>query len=251
MSFNIKNDTIFTAKKGRWPHRFQAINAIIKDNDPDIIGLQEITDQMLKDIDLAQYAWVGANRNKQFNLANEKNIILYKKAKFKAIDQETYWLSKKPEVQGSRVFASIYPRICTYVALEDDQHNIYHIYNTHLDHLLNIVRGKQVQHLCHLIQRNDATHTILMGDFNTDINTKPLQMIMQKLGFKHCYCKFQKLKHTHLNILNKFKRIALPIDYIFISSDMDFTNTKIGNNHINNVYASDHFPIICKIKDVA
>lgn len=247
MSFNIKNDTIFTIGKKRWPFRYAAINEIIKQEDPDIIGMQEVTDKMLADLDLNNYAYVGSSRNRFFDLANEKNIILYKKADFKVLNSKTIWLSSAPEKLGSRTFGSIYPRICTFLSLQDKNYQVYNIYNTHLDHLFGFVRHAQINHLLHFINRNNKIPIVVMGDFNTTIRSKYIQQLINELNLNNCYQFCDHLFSTHIGLFSNFNKNLLPIDYIFTSKDLTINKTIILDNKTNDNYASDHLPIICNI----
>lgn len=247
MSFNIKNDTIFTIGKKRWPFRYAAINDIIKQEDPDIIGMQEVTNKMLADLDLNNYAYVGSSRNRFFDLANEKNIILYKKSDFKILNSKTIWLSSSPEKLGSRTLGSIYPRICTYISLQDKNYQIYNIYNTHLDHLFGFVRHAQINHLQDFINNDQKIPFVIMGDFNTTIRSKYIQQLITELKLNNCYQFCDQILSTHIGLFSSINKHPLPIDYIFTSKELTINNTVILNNKINNKYASDHSPIICNI----
>lgn len=244
MTFNIKNDTILTPKQNTWEHRYLYINMIIHQYNPDIIGLQEVTNKMLMDLDLKNYIFVGKTRNRFFEIANERNIILFKKDIFTLLDNQTYWLSSTPNKLGSRTLGSIYPRICTFASLKDKDGKIYKIYNTHLDHLLPIVRKHQVDYLEKLIENNNQT--IIMGDFNTTIKAKYLKKMVLNLDLEDCYKKVDNLISSHFNILSKIHKNDYPIDYIFISKDIKIKNTTIINNINNERFVSDHYPIICE-----
>lgn len=247
MSFNVKNDTIFTIGKKRWPFRYAAINEIIKQEDPDIIGMQEVTDKMLADLELNKYAHVGKSRNRFFDFANEKNIILYKKNDFKILNSKTIWLSPSPEKLGSRTLGSIYPRICTYISLQAKNYQVYHIYNTHLDHLFGFVRHAQINHLQHFINTVQHAPIVVMGDFNTTMRSKYIQQLVNELDLNNCFQFCDQLFNTHIGSFPNFNNNSLPIDYIFTSKDLIINNTIILDNKINDHYASDHFPIICNI----
>ena len=246
MTFNIKNDTILTPKQNRWQYRYQQINEIIHRYNPDILGLQEVTNKMLKDLDIKNYIFVGETRNRSFEIANERNIILFKKDIFTLLEYQTYWLSATPDKLGSRTLGSVYPRICTYACIQDKDGKIFNIYNTHLDHLLGIVRKHQVNYLKGLVKTKNNQTNIIMGDFNTTINAKYLKNMVTNLDLYDCYQNIDNLISSHFNILSKIHKNDYPIDYIFTSKNIKIQNTQIINN-INNIkFVSDHFPIICE-----
>lgn len=248
MSFNIKNDSYLSLNK--WKKRKKVALAIINKYQPDIIGLQELTeDRMVDFASLNKYRIVGENRNKKFNILNEKSAIAYDASKYQLLDSKTIWLSKTPLIRGSKNIMSIFPRICTYARLQDNNGKIINVFNTHLDHLFPFVRYDECLYLAKFIKENSNDHhVIIMGDFNTNIKSKALNYLLCNLNIIDCYQK-GIIHNTHHVFSNNIDNDKLPIDYIFLSKDLIIENTKIIDDSIDNIYPSDHYPILCQIKD--
>ena len=248
MSFNIKNDSYFTINK--WHKRKKAVLDIINKYRPDIIGIQELTDKQMKDFNtLDNYHIIGESRNKKLNVLNEKSAIAYDTSKYQLLDSKTIWLSKTPDVKGSKNMMAIFPRICTFAKLKDKEGNIIHVFNTHLDHLFSFVRFDECLHLAKFIKENSTNNNvIIMGDFNTNLKSKALCYLKNNLDLIDCYQNVL-FHNTHHGFGNSISISHLPIDYIFLSKNLKIENTKIIDESIDNIYPSDHYPILCQIKD--
>ena len=102
---------------------------------PDVVGMQEVTvtwRQWLDDeVFNRSYASVGQPRTE----GGEANPIYYRKDKFGVGGYGTFWLSDTPDVAESAFEGANYPRICTWIILQDRATGIHFVVmNTHLDH---------------------------------------------------------------------------------------------------------------------
>ena len=252
MTFNLKNDTFFTHKNMRWDIRKQYVINIIRLHQPDIIGVQELTPKIklqLSEI-LPEYTFIGQSRNRFSQWMNEHTDIGFRADLFDCIKQDTFWLSSHPDRKGSRIWTSIFPRICTKVQLKlksTDQDFL--IYNTHLDHLIPHSRRREMSVLMNNMQKEKESNLpmILMGDFNTTLNSRTLQQLTQStLGMRCIYT-----SHMHNTIhrgTGKTNQNKQPIDYIFISDCLDVITYEIITTQFNGLYPSDHYPIVCQLQ---
>ena len=87
-----------------------------------------------------------------------------------------------------------------------------------------------------------------MGDFNTNLKSKALGYLKNNLDLIDCYQNVL-FHNTHHGFGNSISISHLPIDYIFLSKNLKIENTKIIDESIDNIYPSDHYPILCQIKD--
>ncbi len=216
MTYNIKNNY-----KEKTFKRIDKIIKIIKEENPDIIGLQEVNFKVknyLKD-NLKEYQIFGKSRYQNNKIYDEYNIVLIKK-NITVLKTETYKLYPKHK----HAFFSLFPRIATQVLIKYQNKEI-HIFNTHLDVLFNYTRKKELEILNEKIKKEE--NIIIMGDFNMT----PQNKIFQKLT---SYYKNINIV-TQTNIHRKH-----PIDYILISNNITYENTKIINS---KEMPSDHFPI--------
>ena len=146
---------------------FETLNAEM----PDIIGFQEITPEMFRDLisNLSGYTVIGHGR--ESDLMGEHNPIAFRKDRFELYGLEVFWLSDKPDEPGSRFEKqSSCPRICTRAVLSPlDESKPFYFYNTHLDHRFEEARllgARQIAADIRAQQAKKPLPAIVTGDFN-------------------------------------------------------------------------------------
>lgn len=256
MSFNMKRN-YFSFGPNRWTNRVAMIDKMIKKQQPDIIGTQELTEKTLDDLKrfLPEYRFVGQGRgglNK-----GEFTAIFFRKDKFVLKEEETFWLSDTPNIPSRGWFALV-PRICTTctLALRDDQSQILSIFNTHLDHLSWVSRMKSLDLISDKMtekNQNKDVKVLLMGDFNTTSSSRTIQRWYDELITK---------KDIHLNNSYyqstvkeigrsyhgfKGKKEGTPIDFIFVSHQLNIQKVKLCREAMNARYPSDHYPVLVQL----
>ena len=230
MTFNIKNTYKKEINGKIVSERIKEIFKIIEKENPDILGLQEVTEEVKKTIEntFLNYYFIGRSRYNNGNKTDEYNLIMIKK-KYEIKESATYSLGNNVNLIGSKGFFDIFPRICTYVKIKYDNKEI-GVYNTHLDHLLSYNRKRQMQLIESFVKDTPA---IIMGDLNVDRNNKILKGFLNK------------------NYLDAANKLSIPtfghkyIDHILCSPEFIFTEVYV--NCYDN-YPSDHYPIIVKTK---
>lgn len=253
MTFNLRRDS-FLDFDNRWDMRKSMVYYLMNEYDCDIIGIQEVKDNMFRDIkkNFNRYDIIGEARNKK--MSSERNNLLISK-KYTIQEQNTFWLSETPNKVGSRIWCSYLPRICTMAVVKIDKEKKIRVCNSHLDNFFPQTREYQLMKLMEIIEMEDEKEelpTILMGDFNDTPDSKLIKKF--KAG------KFSKRKLTPVQDINqalyseatrdKFKRTkrGVHIDYIFVSEEIDVINAEIIKYNINEKYPSDHYPLMADIK---
>ncbi len=252
MTFNMRADNVLDVRD-RWKKRADIVYSMIERYNCDIIGIQEVTNKMCEDLfkNLPNHHIVGTTRTKKL-FAEGNNIVVPNKHKI--ISHNTFWLSKSPEKEGSTIWYSLFPRICTTAIVK-----IYHdvpvrIYNTHLDCLLPKARDYGLKIICEHIQsyyEKEKLPVILMGDFNAKPNSNLIQNLINGAYSSKKFVAVQDHNKTlyQQTTMSMFrgKKTGIHIDYIFVSEDFNIINTEIGDYHKGNKYPSDHYPIIADI----
>jgi endonuclease/exonuclease/phosphatase family metal-dependent hydrolase len=149
--------------------------ALLKDYQPDIIGVQEATKRWMDffENNLGDtYGIIGCSRNGRRANDGEWNAILYRKDRFELIDGETFWLSETPDDEATKLEGSIY-RICTWALFEDKSTGkLFTVNNTHLQNGgdSDEIRAQQVTILLDYLRDNvgylELYPAFLTGDFN-------------------------------------------------------------------------------------
>ena len=254
MTFNLQTDLPYYYGDLLFKNRFRSILAIIRYYNPDIIGVQELSEDMLPMLDELNdtYVFYGHSRNRQSAFANERCCILYRKNRFTAPEGETFWLSSRPNTAGSREPGSIYPRIATRLLLKDNESGEeFTVCNTHLDHMFPITRRKQAEDIRDHLQKNSkGRFTVITGDFNASLATHALQTLVNDpvLDVHDVLSETSgpTIRIPRLNPLHT----SMPIDHILLSRNLHIIQTKVIRSRSMGVYPSDHYPVLCTFQSL-
>ncbi|HEX7086759.1 MAG TPA: endonuclease/exonuclease/phosphatase family protein, partial [Vicinamibacterales bacterium] len=168
MSFNIRYGTANDGDN-RWELRRDLLFDVLREEDADIIGLQEALHFQIQEIVAAvpAYASVGVGRD-DGKEKGEHSAILFRKERLRVLDSGTFWFSDTPEVPGSTSWGNRITRICTWARFADERGGSFYVFNLHLDHESQPSRERSVQLLAQRIRGRAVTGdpVIVTGDFN-------------------------------------------------------------------------------------
>ncbi len=248
ISFNVRcaND-LYGSVEGR----SELLTAALSQYSADSFGVQEATAQWLDILNEKlgdKYAMVSQMRDGKKN--SEASAVFYLKDKYNLIDSGTIWLSDTPEEFASKFTLSFCPRIATWAVLENkaDGTRYTHI-NTHLDHVLESVRVKQIEVLSVKIAELKALGypVVCTGDFNTkqgaDAYNKMSEIMLDT--------KFIAAQSDDGATYTNYGRNALetkPIDFIFVSEGVSVDTYKIIDEKIDRMYLSDHAGLCADVR---
>ncbi len=168
ISWNIRFDNPADGVH-RWQNRRERVFNFLKQQAPDIIGLQEVLHNQLEDLSTnssARYTWLGVGRA-DGSRAGEYSPIGYNHHQLELLQQGVLWLSETPG-QVSVGWDAHLPRICSWAQFRDiEKQTIFWVFNTHFDHAGTVARQKSAQLLADSIQ-NWCAHqpVLLLGDLN-------------------------------------------------------------------------------------
>lgn len=183
VTFNLRCDNDRDAEN-RWEFRKGIVLDRLEAESPDVVGFQEVKPQMADFLrkHLDGYLCVGCGRGAAFD--GENNMIGFPVDRFELMQLETFWLSETPDQPGSRYPGqSSCPRVCTHVILRPlDGARVFHVYNTHLDHISEEARvlGAQaiLKHVAEDLGHRNAP-LLLTGDMN-DYPDSPAIALFEK-----------------------------------------------------------------------
>ncbi len=238
-------------KKHDWPYRKEILQSIIRDFNGDILATQEGRGPQLRDLNrlIPQYQlidkhreWIPA-RMYPCLFVNPKTLISKKSGDI--------WLSETPKEAGSKLASSAFPRLCTWSLIQCKRNSKdFFVANTHLDHLSEKTRIQQVNILIREIRKINSKNLplILMGDFNDSPNSQVRKDVISKLPLKDPW-KLMNLpeESSHHKFLGHYD-LGSRIDWVLLSSHFDCQSIFFNKEHRNNIYPSDHFPLMAKIK---
>lgn len=254
MTFNLRSDSVFDGKN-RWRKRNHIVFDVLKKYNCDVIGLQEVTHKMYRDLEeqLEEDYWIiGQPRTKRF-FVEHNNILISKRHNI--LEEETFWLSDQPDKVGSSIWYSVFPRICTTAKIQLESGEIIRIYNTHLDVYLSPARGYGLKKIVQYIERQQQKEPlpiILMGDFNTKPNDRLMQKFVEGGINNKRFIAVQEFDKSIYNkpTMGRFKDKdkGMHLDYIFVSEECLVSKTQIIKHHINGRFPSDHYPLFADVK---
>ncbi|MBC8569271.1 endonuclease/exonuclease/phosphatase family protein [Zongyangia hominis] len=258
-SFNLRIDSR-ADHYNRWEYRKQLAMEVIRRSGACVIGVQEALPQMRQDLQemLQGYSMFGWGRSKTRQSEHSDIIIRNKDAD--VVFHKTIWLSKHPEIPGSRAYFAVFPRICTVaeIYLKGAENQRVRVFNTHFDHVCGLARTLGVEIILryiHEYNQTDPLPAIIMGDFNARPHSKCVRMLRENthgypdLKFVDVYSHFDKQDQSPMNTYHGFKgKLGKnPIDYIFVTDDIEIEDVKIDTSMIDGRYPSDHYPVIATL----
>ena len=247
MSYNIRYDNKWD-KENSWDTRKESIVRIFEKYSPSFIGTQEGLAHQIDYMDsaLTGYDYIGVGRE-DGEKKGEFCAIYYISDTYNVIESSTFWLSDNPENVSIGWDAAL-ERICTYGLFEHKQSkNRIWVFNTHFDHMGEIARKKSSELILARINdlNNFSEPIILMGDFNSLPNSRPVHTILKELkdSFNISLNKPKGPKGTY-NGFNEDQPIEKRIDYIYLKNIDVLSHDHIDDRLENNNHISDHLPVI-------
>ncbi len=239
ISFNIRN---CNDKNGHSvAERIPRIFSILKEENSDIIGLQEVRphwEQAIKENLLDGYEMFLKYRNNDHDV--EAAPIFWKKDKFTLIKKGNFWFSDTPETEsfGWDELYNCY-RMCSYVILKENQSGkVFTYMNTHYGFGDNC-QTKSSELIKEYADKISCFPTIITGDFN---------MTPQSVGYKEITKYFTDVNTVTANYTGiTYHGYSVTgengshIDYCFINSKISPKSYKLLDKTFDGKFPSDHF----------
>lgn len=250
MTFNLRLN-VESDGENAWPHRTKAVAEAIRHHDADIIGIQEGLHGMLTDLEslLPEYAWIGEGR--EGGSQGEYSAILYKTSKWNVKASGHFSLSDHPEQLGAMSWDTAHPRMCTWVALESHAGEGFAMFNTHLDHISEEAQQKGMELIrqrMKKLQDETGLPVVLTGDFNVRPGNAVVQGLEQD-GYRNAYSILYQANQDVGATYHNFQggEEGEPIDYIFVSPDLQIQHVLVDRERYDGRYPSDHYPVIAEV----
>ena len=252
MSFNIR---YATARDGEnhWTLRRTFLLDVVREQDADIIGLQEALDSQIREIAdaIPGYAVVGVGRE-DGRTAGEYAAILVRKDRFNVAEAGTVWFSDSPSVPGSTSWGNRVTRICTWARLVDRDGTALWVYNVHLDHESQPSRERSAELLRRRIgsRSSPGEPVIVTGDFNVGEDNPAIRTMVGDKAFLDTF-RLVHPEEKQAGTFNGFKLDAVDgpkIDYVLVQPGAEVLSAAIVRTVRNGRYPSDHFPVVARVR---
>jgi len=266
MSFNIRYENPADAAERSWSQRSVAAVHLIRQEAPDVFGVQECRHGQAADLwaSLPDYRFYGVGRD-DGKQGGEYAGIFYQRGRFEldAADCGVLWLSDTPEIVGSKTWGNEFPRIVTWVRLLDrSSERGFYVFNTHWDHKNQYARERSAAMIARRIdaRRHSDEPVVLLGDLNAVESNPGVSYLTGKsvsLGGSRQQWKngmldtFQVLHADQkdrrtLHFWNRNPSGALKVDHILVAKEARVLKSGIVTRSPQLV-VSDHFPVTAKV----
>ena len=252
MTFNMRSDNPEDGQNN-WRFRRERIAGVIKAQEVDVLGTQELLSNQFDDLSglLTGYQGVGVGRLDGAE-SGEYCAVFFRKDRFTLLDSGTFWLSETPEVVGSLGWDGACERIATWVVLRDRDGRELFFIDTHLDHVGQVARDEGVSLLMKRIETlSGGRPVILTGDFNSEPGSSVVAHVQkdgvlrdakaiaaQRSGTDWSFSDFGQIPEAERPLL----------DYIFVSGDIEAVRYEVLPDTFDGGYVSDHAPVMAVVK---
>ena len=252
MTFNMRYDNPEDGQNN-WRFRRERIAGVIKAQEVDVLGTQELLSNQFDDLSglLTGYQGVGVGRLDGAE-SGEYCAVFFRKDRFTLLDSGTFWLSETPEVVGSLGWDGACERIATWVVLRDRDGRELFFIDTHLDHVGQVARDEGVSLLMKRIETlSGGRPVILTGDFNSEPGSSVVAHVQkdgvlrdakaiaaQRSGTDWSFSDFGQIPEAERPLL----------DYIFVSGDIEAVRYEVLPDIFDGGYVSDHAPVMAVVK---
>lgn len=264
MTFNVRYDNPADGPN-RWENRLPVIKFYFTEEEPDIIGMQEVLNNQLLDLSniLSGYEYVGTGRN-DGKQAGEYTPVFYKKDKLNLLDNSQFWLSETPEVIGSVGWDAAITRIVTWAKFEHiSTGKEFYFFNTHFDHRGIQAREMSAKLLSEKIEEIAGNAAIIVtGDFNIRKNHPTLgsslyDNLINTLESNNSLTNTLLVSETPVNTggatSTGFREnwivgeIGDAIDYIFVNEQFKVKSYRVDRIIKDGIFISDHWPVVSNL----
>jgi endonuclease/exonuclease/phosphatase family metal-dependent hydrolase len=251
MTLNVRYDNPHDSANA-WPNRASIVYNFIKNENPDLLGMQEVLINQYEMLDsvLTDYGSVGVGRNDGAK-SGEMNPIFFKKERFDLVRTITFWLSETPLVPGSMAWGASLPRIVTWMELVDKKTKDHIFYfNTHFAHDSDSARIMSSKLLLLKVDSiSSGFPFIITGDFNMLPDSKGYAILTGPAEsvplLKDSYFNSEKRPYGPIYTFNGFsdKQGSGRIDYIFVKDGLKVLEHRTIIKKERGIYISDHWPV--------
>ncbi len=249
MSFNVRYENAGDAGPRAWRQRVVGAVRMIREENPDVIGVQEALHGQAADLwaSLPDYEFIGAARD-DGRRAGEYAGIFFRRDRFEldGSDSGTFWLSETPEKPGSKTWGNKIPRTATWLRLVDrSSQRGFYVFNTHWDHRHQGSRERSAQLLVERIRsrKNPDEPVVLLGDFNAVEENNALATLKSGIRLMDVFHSLHpsEAERTTLHFWRGTRAGSLKVDHILVSEGAEVLAADIRDQDLPMV--SDHFPV--------
>ena len=249
-TYNLRLDTASDGPNA-WPHRREAVRALIRRHGFDLFGTQEALPGQIADLEsLEEYARVGVGRD-DGKRAGEHSAIFYRRARFELLAHGDFWFSQTPDVPSKGWDARCCNRLASWARLRDKASGkTLAVVSVHFDHEGEIARRESARLLLQWLgEQAPGDALIALGDFNSSPDTEQIRRMQAAMGDARALSKTPP--YGPEGTFNGFAMGQAPgarIDYIFVGPRIHVLEYAVLTDSDGQRYPSDHFPVLARLR---
>lgn len=254
MTFNVAtyNLRLNIASDGgdAWPQRKDAVKALLRYHEVDLVGTQEALIDQVEDLAaMLGFAYVGVGRD-DGRRGGEHAAIFYRTERFKLLDKGDFWLSETPDAPGKGWDAKCCNRIASWARLRERQTGrAFVVFSVHFDHEGVIARRESAHLMVRKMREIAGDEPLLcLGDFNATPDSEPIGIMAASL--RDAYRVSATPPYGPVGTFNGFKLdapLADRIDYIFLGPRWRVLRYAALTDTAHGRFPSDHLPVVARV----
>jgi endonuclease/exonuclease/phosphatase family metal-dependent hydrolase len=255
MTFNIRRRIPHLSRRSpdHWNRRKGAVAATLRLEKPTVVAVQEALADQREFVGQAlgpHYRSLGYGRNA--DRRGEIVAIFFDTRRLNLLEWEQLALSDTPEVQGSRTWGNMVPRVVVSARFADLANGTeFLVLATHFDHLSRVARLKSARMLRRLAL-DAACPVVVMGDVNTDEGTKPYLELTADGGLRDTWTVAETKLTAEWGTFPNYRRPrpgTKRIDWILVSAGFEVRSAGVNTARHHGHAASDHHPVQAVIRN--
>jgi endonuclease/exonuclease/phosphatase family metal-dependent hydrolase len=233
-----------------WPHRREAVRALIRHHEIDLLGTQEgLIDQIEDLAAMPGLARVGVGRD-DGKRGGEHAAIFFRTERFALLATGDFWLSPTPEVPGKGWDARCCNRLASWARLRDLANGrVFFAFSVHFDHEGVVARRESARLMLRKMREiAGEAPALLLGDLNATPDSEPVQILLT--GLRDARTLSQTPPYGPVGTFNGFKLDAPlleRIDYVLLSSQWRVLRYAALTDSADARFPSDHLPVVTRL----
>ncbi|HJV61867.1 MAG TPA: endonuclease/exonuclease/phosphatase family protein [Albitalea sp.] len=233
-----------------WPHRRDAVKALIRYHGWDLFGTQEGLIDQIRDLEsMSEYARVGVGRDDGAE-RGEHSAIFFRRDRFELLGHGDFWLSPTPEVPSLGWDATCCKRLATWARLRErrsGKHLL--VLSAHFDHegrTAQLESARLVLRKLKELSRGELV--ICLGDFNSTPETPQMRAMSAEL--RDARLASESAPYGPQGTFNDFVFDApmdRRIDYVFVGPGIRVLRYAVLTDSVRGRYPSDHHPVLTRL----
>jgi endonuclease/exonuclease/phosphatase family metal-dependent hydrolase len=245
LRFNVASDG-----PNAWPNRRDAVRALIRYHEIDLLGTQEGLIDQIEDLEaIPGLARVGVGRD-DGKRGGEHAAIFFRTERFELLATGDFWLSPTPEQPGKGWDARCCNRLATWARLRDLANGrVFFAFSVHFDHEGVVARRESARLMLRKMREiAGEAPALLLGDLNATPDSEPVQILLT--GLRDARSLSQTPPYGPMGTFNGFKLDApllARIDYVLLSSHWRVLRYAVLTDSVQGRFPSDHLPVVTRL----